>query len=298
MAVVTLTFTASEEEIVSGIPRTVTIESNIPSTIYYTLDGTVPTYNSPIYIETIDMLDNTNSITLSAFGIDSDGYEGDILTQVFAPDTTRIDITRNVGAEGFVIDRFSDLTNIEDGFDADGDPIRFIDKDIIDLDIIHSSRGRLGIAEGTQVEILVPDPSDTANPFDDNFEAFSTNEDAQFFNPYAKTIVIDNRIENDIQILNRPFGSIRKTMSRNSWGQKEIMGADETYISGGFVRTFYSSKRNTMVSYYFDQNELRHIKSIQNLPDNIPSINNNFIYTAPPLVFKWIDRGRHSTIPL
>jgi len=298
MTVVTLTFTSSEEEIVSGIPRYITIESNIPSTIYFTLDGTVPTENSPIYIDTFEMPDGENSVTLSAFGIDFDGYYGSILTQVFAPDTTRIDVTRNVGLEGLVVDRFVDLENIEDGFDADSNPVRFIDKPLIDLDVIHSSRGRLGIAEGAQIEVSVPDPTTTPNPFDDNFVAFSTNENAQFFNPYAKTIVIDNRLNNDIRIINRPWGSIRKTMSRNSWGMQEIGGTDETYISGGFVKTFYSAKNNTMVSYYFDQNELRTVKSIQNLPDNIPNINANFLYSGPPLVFKWIERGRHSVIPL
>jgi hypothetical protein len=297
MAVVTLTFTSSDEEIVSGIPREMTIDANVPATIYYTVDGTVPTENSPIYIETFEMPDNENSVTLSAFGVDADGYDGPILTQVFAPDTTRIDVTRNIGMEGLVVDRFVDLTNIEDGFDADSDSVRFIDEPLIDLDVIHSSRGRLGIAEGAQIEIGVPDPADTPNPYDNDFVPFSSNAD-QFFNPYAKTIIMDARIDSDVQILNRPWGSIRKTMSRNLWGRQEIMGTDETYISGGFVRTFYSAKHNTMVSYYFDQNELRNIKSIQDLPENIPGINDNFLFTAPPLVFKWIERGRHSIIPL
>lgn len=298
MAVTILTFTSSEEEIVSGIPRYITIESNIPATIHFTLDGTVPTENSPIYIDTLEMADNENSITISAFGIDADDESGPILTQVFAPDTTQIDVTRNIGSEGLVIDRFDDLQNIEDGFDADSEAVRFIDEPLVDLDVIHSARGRLGIAEGAQIEVLVPSPTETSNPFDDNFVEFSTNEKAQFFNPYAKTIVIDDRLDNDIRILNRPHGSIRKTASRNLWGMQEISNSDETYISGGFVRTFYSSKNNVMASYYFDHNELRNIKSIQALPDNIPGINDNTLYKTFPLVFKWIEHGRHSIIPL
>lgn len=298
MAVVTLTFTASDEEIVSGVPVSVEITSNIPSTIYYTIDGTVPTENSPIYISAISMPDNTNSVVLSAFGVDADGYDGAILTQTFAPDTTRIDVTRNVNLEGFVVDRFSDPINIEDGFDADGNPVRYIDHELVDLDIIHSSAGKFGIAEGAQIEIGSLGPTETPTHFDDNFVAVSTPESAQLFNPYAKTIVIDNRIDNEVQILNRPLGSIRKEMTRSSWGQSEVRGTDETYVSGGFVRTLYSARHNTMVSYYFDHNELRHIKSIQSLPSNIPGLNDNFTYKAPPLIFKWIDRGRHSTIPL
>jgi hypothetical protein len=295
MAVVNLTFTGSEEEIVSGIPRTMTITSNIPSTIHFTVDGTVPTTNSPIFITAFEMPDGLNSVTLSAFGIDSDGYLGPILTQVFSPDSTRIDVTRNIGLEGFVVDRFIDSTNTIDGFDADGNPIRFIDKPIIDLDVIHSAEGRLGIADGAQVEILKPDPADTAFPFDDNFTTFSTNENAQFFNPFAKTIVIDNRLDNDIRIINRPWGSIR-TPRRNDWGQREIGGVDSTYISGGFVKAFFSAKNNVMVSYYFDHNEGRYVKSIQELP-SAPRVL-GFGNFSQPLVFKWLDRGRHSTIPL
>ena len=298
MTVVTLTFTASDEEIVSGIPRYMTIESNVPATIHFTLDGTVPTENSPIYVDTFEMPDNENSVTLSAFGIDFDGYYGPTLTQTFSPDTTRIDVTRHVGYEGLVVDRYVDLADIPYGYDSDGDINAVTDLNDLESITQRSERGRLGIADGTRVEILVPDPVDTPNPFDDNFVAFSTNENAQFFNPYAKTIVIDDRLDNDIRIINRPWGSIRKTMSRNLWGMQEVGGTDETYISGGFVKTFYSTKHNTMVSYYFDQNELRTVKSIQNLPENIPGINDNYLYKAPPLVFKWIERGRHSIIPL
>ena len=61
---------------------------------------------------------------------------------------------------------------------------------------------------------------------------------------------------------------IKKGVWTGKLTQKEIMGTDGTYISGGFVRTFYSAQRNTMVSYYFDHNELRTIKSIQSLPNN------------------------------
>src|SRR5690348_15107371 len=99
MAVAVLTFITSEEEISSGIPKSVSIEANIPSTIYYTLDGTSPTIDSPIYTGPIDFPTNINSITLSAFGVDSMDEAGPILTQFFAPNTTRITVSRNVGLE-------------------------------------------------------------------------------------------------------------------------------------------------------------------------------------------------------
>jgi len=296
MVVVTLTFTASEEEIVSGIPKFMTIESNIPATIFFTINGTSPTTNSPVYIDTFDMPDGVNSVILSAFGIDSDGFSGLILTQTFAPDTTRVDVTRLVGSEGFVVDRFADQTNIEDGFDADGNTIRFIDKQLIDLDVIHSAKGRLGIADGVQIEVSSLSPEKTPFPFDDDFVLFSTPKEAQFFNPFAKLIVIDDRENNEVQITNRPWGSIRN-LSRDFGGQMEIKGSDSTYISGGFIKAFFNAKNNVMVSYYFDHNTGRYIKSIQELPSGITNVF-GFNQTGQPLVFQWLDRGRHSTIPI
>jgi Chitobiase/beta-hexosaminidase C-terminal domain len=55
MAVICVTVCQSAEQIVSGIPRTVSITTNIPATIFYTLDGTTPTlfsimYTGPIFL--------------------------------------------------------------------------------------------------------------------------------------------------------------------------------------------------------------------------------------------------------
>ena len=296
MAVITLSFIASDEEIVSGIPRYMTIESNVPSTIYFTLDATTPTINSPVYISTFEMSDGVNSITLSAFGIDADGYSGAILTQVFAPDVTRITVSRNIVPEGIIVDGFDDLTNIEDGFDGSGNVVSFIDIPLIDLELIHSSEGRLGLADGTQIDIIKPSPEDTPYPFDDNFVAFSTPQNAQFFNPYAKTIVIDDRVDNDIRIINRPWGSMR-SMSKNFNGQMEITGSDSTYVSGGFVKAFFDAKKNVMVSYYFDHNQTRWVKSIQALPSGITNVF-GFNQSGSPLVFRWLPYGRHSSITI
>ena len=49
MAVISVTITQSAEQVVSGIPKTISITTNIPATIFYTLDGTTPTLFSTIY---------------------------------------------------------------------------------------------------------------------------------------------------------------------------------------------------------------------------------------------------------
>jgi len=55
MAVISVTITQSAEQVVSGIPKTVSITTNIPATIFYTLDGIDPTlfsnmYTGPIFL--------------------------------------------------------------------------------------------------------------------------------------------------------------------------------------------------------------------------------------------------------
>lgn len=286
MATITLTFTKSETEITYGIPETVTIESNVPATIYFTLDGTTPTDDSAIYVDGLSMPDNTMSIVLSAFAIDGNGDESAVFTELFAADMSKLDRTHILGAEGRAVDRYSDPTNIVDGFDADGVAAKFIDDELIHLDPIYSDE--------TKPEVLVPAASDTPNPWDDNFEPHSTPEHAHLFNPYAKVIVIDGRVQNDIKIVNRPFGSLT-TYYREQFGKKtRELAQNGQVVSGGHVRTFYNAKNNIMVSYYYDNNEERWVKSIQNLP-SIPAFRGSN-YSGMPLVFKWIYRGRHSTI--
>lgn len=297
MTVVTLTFTGSEEEIVSGIPRTMTITSNIPSTIYFTIDGTTPTISSPIYTGTFNMPDGVNSVTLSAFGVDGSNNAGAILTQVFAPDTTRITVSRIVGSEGFVISRAETGDNTPSGYTADGETARFIDVDLETLDIIRKDVGYNGIAEGTAISVNVPNAESTGSLIDDGFVPFSTPEVGELFNPNARMIMIDNRKDNDLRLIMRPYGSLNDPY--REFGGKRIREttSDAMYISGGFVRRFYSTKNNIMVSYYYDNNEGKYVQNIQELPSNIKNTNNIGVNSSgPPLVFQWVYRGRQSSI--
>lgn len=64
MAVISITVTQSSEQVVAGIPKTVSISTNITATIFYTLDGTDPTLFSTIYTGPIHLPFNELLITL------------------------------------------------------------------------------------------------------------------------------------------------------------------------------------------------------------------------------------------
>ena len=293
MAVVTLTFSGSDELITDGIPRFMTIESNISSTIYFTVNGATPTTNSTIYTGTFEMPTGQTSVILSAFGIDSNGVAGPILTQTFAADVSDISTGRHTGQEGFVLDWYADETNTPTGYDADGDEARFIDVYYETLDLKKASAGAEGLGEGAALEVLVPSPEDTPSRIDDQFQIFSTPEVGELFNPEAMYITIDNRIDNDIRIIPRPYGSLQNIY--REYGGKRVREPGAPYITGGFVRRFYNEKNNVMVSYYADFNEPRYVKNIQDLPLDIPGIVGEERHNIP-LVFKWIYRGRHSSL--
>lgn len=67
MAVISITVTQSSEQVVSGIPKTVAISTNIPATIFYTLDGKDPDMFSTIYIGPIHLPFDQLLVTLKIF---------------------------------------------------------------------------------------------------------------------------------------------------------------------------------------------------------------------------------------
>lgn len=292
MTVITLTFARSGVEKVAGIPKHIEISSNVPATIYFTMDGSTPTTDSTIYVGKIDTPDNINSLTLSAFGVDYDGNQGPTLTKVFGPDLSAVTVSRYVGSEGFVID-WADLgPNTEDGFGSDGEAARFVDVDLDTLDIIRTDTGYMGLGEGTEIQVNVEDIDGTTD-----FFQHSTPQIAENFDPYARVITIDLRLSNDLEPILRPYGSLSNVYVEEDGQRIREPADDATYVSGGFVKRFYSAENNVMVSYYFDHNECRYIKNIQPLPADLPGPTSLGVRpgSTNPFVFPWIYRGRPSS---
>lgn len=81
MAVISVTVTQSVEQVVSGIPKTVSITTNIPSTIFYTLDGTDPTLFSTIYTGPIFLPFDQLLVTLKILATNGTDYSPIVVEQ-------------------------------------------------------------------------------------------------------------------------------------------------------------------------------------------------------------------------
>lgn len=64
MTAICLTITQSKEEVVFGIPKTIALATNIPATIFFTLDGSDPTLFSTMYISPLYLPFDQNVVVL------------------------------------------------------------------------------------------------------------------------------------------------------------------------------------------------------------------------------------------
>jgi hypothetical protein len=69
MTVLSIIITESKQQVVSGIPKSVCINTNIHSNIYYTLDGTTPTQYSTNYTGDIYLPYNVQCVILSVLAV-------------------------------------------------------------------------------------------------------------------------------------------------------------------------------------------------------------------------------------
>ena len=222
MSVISLSIIESEEQIISGIPRFVSITTNIPSTIFYTLDGSDPTINSTIYVDKIIMptLPGINlQVTLKVFAtnginsspIISNTYETNILNNTrtsrtdtnqapnsippgnskfpFGSDYNQSNIlyTGSPGNTGVTVDSPL-IPEISNGFDGNQNPNNFTNLPLnsSNYNLVYSTtnaQGETGKGIGTLPgNVTIERPTDA-------YEISDVND--KFFNPKSLVIFQD-----------------------------------------------------------------------------------------------------------
>jgi hypothetical protein len=295
MAVITITATGLGPQLISGIPQLVSLSTNVPSTIFYTLDGSAPTILSMVYVSAILMPTNM-SVRLRARAVSGLDYGN--LDITFSTNSSDITYARRIDAYGIgiAVDAYGVVPVLYDGYTPNDSlvvnvPTRYSDYPLIDLDIQFSKTGPDGIGRGTAI---INGPTIGGQPEIDE-RASSPNNQNVYFNPRSMYVVIDGRDgyeDQSVYIINRAYTSL---MDMTKYLQGKSLYEPDTYISGGHVKTFYTVKNGQGIacSYYFDGNTTRWVKSIQSFdPNIIPRGIGDRRQSGGPLVFKWIYNKR------
>jgi len=296
MAVISISATSRGIELIAGIPQFVSLETNIPATIKYTLDGSVPTILSDTYWTPIEM-PTYGSIRLRAMAFS--GSDIGYLDITYFTQTSALHRYYRIDGYGIgiAVDAYGVEPVVIDGYGADASgyvivPVRRSDYELVDLDIKYSRTGVNGEGYGTLIE-LGPQPAEVAEKQEEIDGEFSSpNNQNVYFNPKATMILIDGRdgySDQSVRIINRPLDG---TLDPLKYLQGKTLYEPQPYISGGHVKTFYNYQTGILCAYYFDANECRWIKSIQRFdPTTVPR-GIGLRICGTPLIYRWVYNKR------
>jgi Chitobiase/beta-hexosaminidase C-terminal domain len=291
MAVISISVTESGNEIIAGIPFNVSLQTNIPATIFYTLDGTTPTTLSLIYMAPIQIPQGATTVVLSYFatnGTDSSSviiqtYQTDVLGQnartpysgtnappgssqaTFDPapfGTPPIAPNQKflgAGAAGLTVYNEALPPGDPTGYNADGYPTGFTNnqekalptKQFPFLFVTSDNEGMQGYGIGNLPPHTVVHPK----PPPEQSEYGS-----QFFDPRAFVIVQDLTKPQDPNIpplINSPNFTLENVNRTREGNQYFNVGEQTPPTTGTFVSRQFNASNNTMTYYYFDSQQLR-----------------------------------------
>lgn len=321
MSVISISITESTQQILSGVPKNVSLSTNVPSTIFYTLDGTDPDATSSVYVGTINLPTNNPSVTLKILA--SNGVNSSaIISKLYAassmglrkPHDTVIGLTPGIGVPdlfpygdngplnpirygktgGITVDA-PDVPNISDGYNgtATMTSASGTDKPLSSYEFVYStanSKGETGHGIGTlpgTATIVVPATGEQQ-------ESSKTND--KFFNPKAMVIYQDSRNApyNDLPQINRGYFSLQNLERSRNGALLMNTAFDSSSVTGSFLRQHFNPKDNTITYYYRDSDSGRWIISVEPFApknDNIGALY-RIIFSArsngSSHVFKWI----------
>lgn len=282
MVVISVTVTLSEEQVVAGIPKTVSISTNVPASIFYTLDGSIPTLFSTMYTGPIFMPVSALSVTLNILatnGVDSSPVISETFVTNMAEGTNARLPHANTDAQGqsnlpdpypfgtnpiqptagfenpadasITVDNPA-LPSTPTGFDGKGNPTGFTNQpfDLTNYSIKYSTtdfKGETGKGVGNlpatvTVEVVPPPPPET------------TDQNSNTFDPRAFVIFQDASTENpeDPPHINRMHFSLENPEKARDGNHFFTAGLDAPPVSGTFLRSHFNPRTNTITYYYLD----------------------------------------------
>lgn len=290
---ITLTIDKSTIELVLGIPEYLTVSTDAPSSVYYTLDGAVPDETSLVAGSRIYLPNNMPSFTISIIAISSTDHS-DIYTEKFSTGFKGINGPYHIGTEGINIYPPGSEAVTSLGFDENGDPAQESSMVLEELDIMGSRQNYLGIStddygNGKTSKDFINLTINQAPTIVVNTS--SPNDQNVFFDPKASFIEIDGttqeKFDNQIvKIINRPMN----TFDAVSRSYAESKAGSNAAITGNLVRSIYDPSTGLYVSYYYESKDCRWIVSTQKVDKKQLII--NFNQDKSRFVFRWVE-DRH-----
>ena len=324
MAVIEITVVPSSVQLISGIPKSVTIEVTIPSMIFYTFDGSDPTTESLVYTDELELPLNQSSVNLKIFatnGLDS----SEILSFMYSPNISNARLPHSkvtfasnpptaCGSDGGTVkvnysQPAGETLNAANVYNVYGDgygfepsiyPVREYDYNVPIFDYLYSttdSKGNSGKNIGTlpaQSQILyVPPPPESSevNKETYNAKAMVIFHDGTKPNSNEREIFRPYYSGEDLEI---SYGSRLNTTNETE---------GNTAFNGALVNYYYNSKDNTYNFYYWDNICCRWIISKEPAREAISPVRDQKPYaellgmsTQDRYVYKWMPYKRSGLI--
>jgi hypothetical protein len=279
MVAISVSITESSKQIVSGIPQNVTLAANIPSSIFYTLDGTTPTVFSNIYISPLSMPTDKVIVTLKVLatnGIDfspiiSQTYLTNILNDArLSHSATDVQAQENIpslypfgtppiqpmgtylnpGDAGTTVDN-QELSRTNTAFDGQGNPAAYTNKpyNIENYPIVYSTTDNLG-----QTLPHVGNLPGTVKVIPESEPPNTTQQYSNVFDPRAFVIFQDVSLEDPTTPpnINRQFFTLENPERSRDGNSYFNTALDAPPVSGSFLRSHYNPRDNTITYYYLD----------------------------------------------
>ena len=323
MATITITIAESPLQLLAGIPSNITLSTNVPSTIFYTLDGSEPSFSSPVALGQIIMPTDSGSVVLKAFatdGVDTSAvitqeYITNVVparhpydkvtigddscgkaTYPFGSPAGAFNIPQIFGNTGGVIVDSNQATRTPDGYDgtATSTGAGFFTPPESQYQFLLSETnaiGEMGRGLGTLPARVI-----SVKPRNDNTQQQSSNAASPFFDPRALVVFQDSRDEQydpDVPKINRPYFDLEDQAKARDGSM--LTTTDSVTPQGGFLKAHYNPTDNTLTYYYYDNRVARWIisKEPYHASQN-PTSNMSGMVTRSSrgqgvgMIFKWI----------
>lgn len=328
MVVLSITITPSSTETTPGIPDTITLSTNLPATIFYTLDGTTPDINSAVYVIPIALPQYLPQVVLTVLAFNGT-QQSAVISQTYIAILSEIPSTVGdrtpqatvIGLNTQKIDEFpfgsnnsatnfnydgpnavntvdnQNLPSSSTAFDANGNPAAFINQPLNPFGVPQTDLDGIGQVQpggGTKVEIDVIGK----NTPDEYRPEFSSTSD-KIFNPRALVIfqdLTDPKFQRSQPIVMRPQFSLERPEIVKD-GALFATPIDVSTYTGTFIRSFYNSADHTQTSYYWDSKVNRWIIHRSTFVPSNPDFNSlsNIVFPKTgeggDKVFKWLYFG-------